>query len=88
MERKEYSRMMLQLTIGVNMLRHWLVRNGSHVENAIAYVKTNDESPLNQLDQVINGVRDLGWDLNNVYVIEKATSKAHKTLRQFILENI
>ena len=68
------------------MLRHWLVRNGPHVENTVAYVKTSDESPDNQLDQVLDGIKKLGWDLNNVYVIEKATSKAHKPLKQFVLE--
>ena len=70
------------------MLRHWLVRNGKHVEDPIVYIKTRDESTLNQLDQVLLGVRELGWKIENVYVIEKATSKAHKTLMQSILENI
>ena len=70
------------------MLRHWLVRNGSHVEDTVVYIKTSDECSDNQLQQILSGIKKLGWELDNVYVIEKATSKAHKPLKQFILENI
>ena len=69
------------------MLRHWLVRNGKHVQDPIAYIKTRDNGG-NQIDQVLAGIRKLGWDVNNIYVIEKATSKSHKTLKQLVLENM
>ncbi len=70
------------------MLRHWLVRNGQKVTGKIVYITTRDESSLSQLDQVLDGVRKLEWNIEDVYVIEKATSKSHKKLSQLILERI
>ncbi len=70
------------------MLRHWLVRNGHHVEDSIAYIKTSDKVAGSQLEQVIDEVNRLEWELSDVYIIEKATSKAYKPLSEFILEKL
>lgn len=70
------------------MLRHWLVRNGTKVTDPMVYITTRDETSLSQLDQVLEGVRKKGWSLKDVFVLEKATSKAHKSLMQMIMETI
>jgi len=70
------------------MLRHWLVKNGTKVTDQTVYIKTSDSVSDSQLDQVIDGIRELGWDLNNVFVLEKATTSEYQHLSKFIKKHL
>ena len=70
------------------MLRHWLVKNGTKVTDKVVYIKTSDKSSDSQLQQVLSGIKELGWKLENVFVLEKATTSEYQHLSKFIKKHL
>jgi len=68
----------------IQMLRHWLVRNGSKVTDEMVYVTTRDGNSLSQLDQVLDNIRKREWLIENVFVLEKATKGEYRTLKELL----
>jgi len=69
------------------MLKHWLVKKDRSMDSPSIYVKIQ-ENFGKQLDQIIDTLNEKGWNLNDVHVIESASSKVSKPLKRFIMDNI
>ena len=70
------------------MLRHWLVKNGTKVTDSVVYIKTSDKVAGSQLEQILDGIRELGWELDKVFVLEKATTSEYQHLSKFIKKHL
>ncbi len=70
------------------MLKHWLVRNGKHVEDEVRYITVHDDNSLSQIDEVLFGIRKAGWKIGTVFVLEDCNKRVDLPLMLLITRSI